>query len=118
MKKSNKTETDMKIFSDTMNQLIREKKIEFGFYDNKLIKRPQRGLIKGDSLSASIAAASVLAKVYRDRIMEEYDLLYPGYGFASHKGYPTKKHLEALKELGVLKIHRKSFTPVGKLLYY
>ena len=85
-------------------------------YANKLIKRSQRGLIKGDSLSASIAAASVLAKVYRDRIMEEYDFLYPGYGFASHKGYPTKKHLEALKELGVLKIHRKSFTPVAKLL--
>lgn len=85
-------------------------------YDNKHIKRPQMGLIKGDNLSASIAAASILAKVYRDRIMEEYDLIYPGYGFAAHKGYPTKRHLEALKELGVLKIHRKSFTPVAKLL--
>lgn len=83
---------------------------------NKLIEIPQLSLVKGDSKSASIAAASILAKVYRDRIMDEYDQMYPGYGFASHKGYPTKKHIQAVEELGVLKIHRKSFTPILKLL--
>jgi ribonuclease HII len=84
--------------------------------ENKSITLPQLNLIKGDSKSASIAAASILAKVYRDRIMEEYDLLYPQYGFASHKGYPTKKHIQAVMDYGVLKIHRKTFTPISKLL--
>jgi len=84
--------------------------------ENKMIKIPQLPLIKGDSKSASIAAASILAKVYRDRMMEEYDLLYPEYGFAAHKGYPTKRHIQAVEEYGVLKIHRKTFTPISKLL--
>lgn len=85
-------------------------------WENKMIKIPQTNLIKGDSKSASIAAASILAKVYRDRLMEEYDLIYPDYGFAAHKGYPTKRHIQALEEFGVLKIHRKTFTPVTRLL--
>lgn len=84
--------------------------------ENKLITLPQIHLVKGDSKSASIAAASILAKVHRDRIMEEYDLLYPQYGFASHKGYPTKKHIQAVMDYGILKIHRKTFTPISKLL--
>lgn len=77
---------------------------------------PQRGLIHGDSLSLSIAAASVIAKTLRDGEMEEMDRLYPGYGFASHKGYPTPAHLEALERLGPLPVHRKSFAPVRAAL--
>lgn len=73
-------------------------------------------IIKGDSLSISIAAASILAKVTRDRIMREYDQQYPEYGFAKHKGYPTKQHKEALKRYGVTPIHRKSFQPVKDVL--
>lgn len=66
-------------------------------------------LIRGDSLSVSIAAASILAKVTRDRIMEEYDRIYPGYGFAAHKGYGTSAHYEAIGRLGITPIHRKTF---------
>lgn len=68
-----------------------------------------RTIVKGDSLSASIAAASVLAKVTRDRYMEEQDALYPQYGFAVHKGYGTKAHYEALREYDACPIHRRSF---------
>lgn len=73
-------------------------------------------LIKGDQKSVSIAAASILAKVTRDRIMDELDERYPGYGLAKHKGYPTKQHLDALKTLGVLSIHRRSYRPVSEAL--
>ncbi len=72
-------------------------------------KIPQVSLIKGDTKSFSIAAASIIAKVTRDRIMLEYDLEYPGYGFSSHKGYGTRVHYEALNNLGPCKIHRKTF---------
>ena len=71
---------------------------------------PCKAIVKGDSISMSIAAASVLAKVSRDRSCLELDRLYPEYGFAKHKGYPTKEHYEAIKKYGVLPIHRKSFT--------
>jgi ribonuclease HII len=77
---------------------------------------PQRGIIKGDSLSLSIAAASVLAKTTRDRLMAELDVKYPGYGLAAHKGYPTAQHVQALQALGVLPIHRRSFGPVREAL--
>ncbi len=70
---------------------------------------PVRTIVKGDSLSASIAAASILAKVTRDRLMEELDETYPQYGFAVHKGYGTKRHYEALRELGPCEIHRRTF---------
>ncbi len=76
------------------------------------ITQAQTPIVKGDSKSYSIAAASVLAKVTRDRIMIAADQTYPGYGFAKHKGYPTPAHLEALKQLGPCAIHRKSFGPV------
>lgn len=76
-----------------------------------------QSIIKGDALSISIAAASILAKVTRDRIMKEYDLQYPEYGFAKHKGYPTKAHKEALKTYGVTPIHRRSFQPVQDVLH-
>ena len=68
--------------------------------------------VKGDSLSFSIAAASVLAKVTRDRIMVEADVHWPGFGFAKHKGYPTTEHFAALKSLGPCPIHRRSFAPL------
>ena len=70
---------------------------------------PVRTIVKGDSLSASIAAASILAKVTRDRLMEEYDAQYPQYGFAVHKGYGTKRHYEVLREFGPSPIHRRTF---------
>lgn len=77
---------------------------------------PYLSLVKGDSKSGSIAAASILAKVTRDRIMEDLDKLYPQYDFKSHKGYVTKKHLELLEKYGVSPVHRKSFAPVKKYL--
>lgn len=77
---------------------------------------PQRGIIKGDALSLSIAAASVLAKTARDRMMRELDVQYPGYGLAEHKGYPTASHVAAIREKGVLPIHRRSFGPVREAL--
>jgi ribonuclease HII len=77
---------------------------------------PQRGIIRGDALSASIAAASIIAKTTRDAHMREFDALYSGYGFASHKGYPTPEHCKALQELGALPIHRRSFARVRQAL--
>jgi len=77
---------------------------------------PSEAVVKGDSRVACISAASIMAKVTRDREMIELDRLYPGYGLAKHKGYPTKAHLAALKELGVNKLYRKSFKPVSVLL--
>ena len=73
-------------------------------------------VIKGDAKSASIAAASIIAKVTRDHEMMDFDREFPGYGFAKHKGYGTAEHLEALKKLGPSPIHRKSFRPVYELL--
>ena len=78
---------------------------------------PAKAIIKGDSKVQEISAASILAKVARDRMMLEMDKLYPQYGFAKHKGYGTEIHHAALKQYGVLDIHRKSFAPVKKLLY-
>lgn len=75
----------------------------------------QIGIKDGDRLSQSIAAASILAKVTRDRIMEEYDHKFPGYGFARHKGYPTRDHCQAIAQYGICEIHRKSFSPIRKL---
>lgn len=73
-------------------------------------------IVGGDDREASISAASVLAKVYRDALMERMDELYPGYGFAQHKGYGTRQHLAALKEKGATVLHRRSFQPVRKAL--
>ena len=73
---------------------------------------PQHSIIHGDALSASIAAASILAKVERDRIMCEWDAVFPAYGLACHKGYSTPKHIAALRELGPTPLHRQSFAPV------
>ena len=77
---------------------------------------PSAAVVKGDSKVPAIAAASILAKVSRDREMQALDRQYPGYGIAGHKGYPTAVHLEALQRLGPTPIHRRSFGPVRKLL--
>lgn len=88
-------------------------KADFALIDGnrepKGIKVPCKTVIKGDAKSSSIAAASILAKVTRDRLMMEYDKKYPQYQFAKHKGYGTKVHYEAIKEHGICEIHRRSF---------
>lgn len=77
---------------------------------------PTQAVVKGDSLVAEISAASIIAKVARDQEMEELDKQFPQYGFAKHKGYPTKLHFEKLIEFGATPYHRKSFAPVKKVL--
>ena len=87
---------------------------EHALVDGRPVKSlllPNTPLVKGDARSYSIAAASVLAKVTRDRLMREYDQAYPGYGFAEHKGYGTPQHLAAINALGPCPIHRRSFAP-------
>jgi ribonuclease HII len=93
--------------------------VDFILVDGRPVKGlpyPSRAIVKGDAKSASIAAASILAKVYRDDLMVEMDELYPGYGFAEHKGYGTAQHLDALQRLGVTPIHRRSFRPVREII--
>ncbi len=77
---------------------------------------PCEAIIKGDSKVTAISAASIIAKVARDNEMIALDKIYPGYGFAKHKGYPTKQHIAALQELGICAVHRKSFKPVQKII--
>ena len=77
---------------------------------------PAQAIVKGDSRVAAISAASIMAKVTRDREMLSLDLQYPGYGLAQHKGYPSKAHIEALEKLGVTPIHRCSYAPVRRVL--
>ena len=80
---------------------------------NVPIDIPQIELIKGDAKSNSIAAASIVAKVFRDKLMDDYDKIYPQYGFPRNAGYGTKEHVEALKKYGPTPIHRKTFAPVS-----
>ena len=75
-----------------------------------------QAIVRGDDRVPAIAAASILAKVHRDRALIDLETLYPGYGFAAHKGYPTPTHLQALQTLGVTPVHRRSFAPVKKIL--
>ena len=94
-------------------------KVDFILVDGRPVKGlpyPSRAMVGGDGRSASIAAASIVAKVYRDRLMEEYETRYPGYGFAGHKGYGTAEHLDALRRLGPCPEHRKSFRPVREII--
>jgi len=77
---------------------------------------PQKGITNGDATCCSIACASIIAKVYRDRIMVRMDLSYPSYGLVKHKGYCTKDHIRSLKTLGPSAIHRKTFRPIKELL--
>lgn len=80
------------------------------------LEMPSTSIIKGDAKSISIAAASVIAKVTRDRMMIELDKKYPMYGFKSHKGYPTKKHIEAIKEYDLIDGYRKTFKPISEMV--
>ena len=80
------------------------------------LSMPSQSIIKGDAKSVSIAAASILAKVTRDHLMEQYDTEYPHYGFAKHKGYGTQEHIDAIRKYGVCPIHRKSFEPIRSML--
>ena len=77
---------------------------------------PATAVIKGDQKSLSIAAGSIIAKVWRDHVMDDLELKYPGYGFATHKGYPTPAHAQALKKIGVSSVHRRTFKTVAQLL--
>ncbi len=76
----------------------------------------KKAIIKGDALIPEISAASIIAKVERDNEMIELEKIYPGYGFSSHKGYPTRQHIESLEKLGVTDIHRLTFSPVSKYI--
>jgi ribonuclease HII len=99
--------------NDALNRLLPP--AQYALVDGRPVttmRLPHTALVKGDSRSYSIAAASVLAKVTRDRMMLEMDKLYPGYGFAEHKGYGTPQHLSALHSLGPCAIHRRSFAPL------
>ena len=99
--------------------LLALRQVDFALVDGLPVKGlpvPSRNLVKGDARCASIAAASIVAKVRRDAIMVEADSVYPGYGFAEHKGYGCASHVEALKKLGVTPIHRRSFRPVREVL--
>ena len=78
----------------------------------KELTTPQKAIIHGDAISASIAAASIIAKTYRDNLMAELDVIYPAYGFSSHVGYGTKAHFEALRKYGACALHRKTFRGV------
>ncbi|MBA7628784.1 Ribonuclease HII [subsurface metagenome] len=80
------------------------------------VKLPQKGITHGDNLCFSIACASIVAKVARDRLMVEFDKLYPGYGLAQHKGYGTRQHFACLFRLGACPIHRQSFRPVREVV--
>ena len=88
-----------------------------GVHDLKEIPVEQVAIIDGDRKSISVASASIIAKVTRDKMMEDYDQLFPQYGFSRHKGYPTAEHLSSLREHGPSPIHRTSFEPVAKLTH-
>lgn len=85
-------------------------------YEVPGISYPNLAVWKGDQVALTISAASIIAKVYRDRLMIELDRKYPGYGLAEHKGYVTKVHSDAMKKLGITPIHRKSYANVAKLI--
>jgi ribonuclease HII len=77
---------------------------------------PQTPIIRGDALSRSIACASIIAKVARDRLMDQQELLFPGYGFFANKGYATREHMDALTRMGPCDLHRRSFAPVREMV--
>ncbi len=101
-----------------VEQLTKMQAADFVLVDglpNPQIPLPSQAIVKGDNQSISIAAAAIIAKVYRDHLMEDYEKQYPGYGFAVNKGYPTAEHLKAVAELGPCAIHRMSFRPLSQL---
>ena len=112
----NATKLAMKRAIDKVNEKV---KIEYLLIDGNMkfdFEYPYKSIVKGDYYSISISAASVLAKVYRDRLLIELDKKYPMYGYKSHKGYPTKKHIEALKKYGLIDGYRLTYEPVKEVL--
>ena len=102
-----------------IDKVEKQVKIDYLLIDGNMkfdFEYPYKSIVKGDMLSISISAASVLAKVYRDRLMIELDKKYPMYGYKSHKGYPTKKHIEALKKYGLIDGYRLTYEPVKEVL--
>ena len=104
-----------------MQQAISELEIvaDFVYVDGNMFPKidlPGRAVVKGDQKISAIAAASVVAKVFRDIMMVNWDVVYPQYGFSQHKGYPTKQHIAAINEYGITEIHRKSFGPIKKYI--
>lgn len=87
-----------------------------GSFEIPDLEIPQRAIIGGDDKEPAISAASILAKTFRDEMMREIDIRYPGYGFARHKGYPTRDHIARLWRLGPCPVHRRSFRPVSELI--
>ena len=86
------------------------------FFHIPEVELPQKGVVDGDTLCFSIACASIIAKVTRDRLLVELDRQYPGYGFAKHKGYGTREHLACLRQRGPCPLHRRSFAPVREII--
>lgn len=115
---SNETIDQINIYEATKKSMIESinnlKNCDYLLLDamNLDIKIPQKKIIKGDQLSISIAAASIIAKVTRDNLMIDYDKQYPGYDFKNNMGYGTKKHIQGIKKIGITPIHRKTFAPV------
>jgi ribonuclease HII len=103
------------VFEKAINQLSKKPDIVISDAINFNCVLPVIPLVNGDELSISVAAASIIAKVTRDRIMKKFDLIYPGYNFKENKGYATKEHLQAISEKGVTPIHRLSFKNVLNL---
>lgn len=102
-----------------INEVASKLKLEYVLIDGNMkfdLDIPYSSIVKGDATSISIAAASVIAKVTRDRMMIELDKKYPMYGFKSHKGYPTKKHVEAVYKYGLIEGYRKTFTPISEIV--
>ncbi len=117
--KINIYEASRKAMMIAINEVKNKIKLEYVLVDAMPLPEldiPHLPIIKGDAKSISIAAASVLAKVTRDREMYELDKKYPIYGYSSHKGYPTKKHIEAINKYGIIEGYRKTYGPVKKVL--
>jgi ribonuclease HII len=117
--KINILQASLYAMSQVLNDALQRLDISEAFIDGRdlvptRLKIKQKAIIGGDSLVESIMAASIVAKVYRDKLMTDFDEIYPGYGFKQHKGYATEIHLSALAQLGPCAIHRRSFSPVSQ----
>ena len=111
-------EASRKAMKIAINKVRKQVKVDYVLSDAMPIEMdiPVKPIIKGDLLSISISAASIIAKVTRDRMLIKLDQKYPMYGFKNHKGYPTKKHLEAINKYGLIEGYRKSYGPIKKYL--
>ncbi len=108
--------TKLAMYQAVANSKIKPQHILIDAMKLEKLEMPSTSIIKGDAKSISIAAASVIAKVTRDRMMMELDKNYPMYGFKSHKGYPTKKHIEAIEKYGLIDGYRKTFKPISEMI--